>query len=112
MSILRTGARYWEASAGCATDIWMDRKGGYGIFEGNSTFAYAWPVPPTQRNSYAVVVDTSPWKRTRSKWTLRRATRSSWDVLKSGRRVAYTRGPDGVPAGLAYATLVPDCREP
>jgi hypothetical protein len=36
--------------------------------------------------------------------TLRRVTAMQWDVYRGARLIAFTRGPDEIAAGLAFAT--------
>ena len=94
----RTGVREWSASEGGNSEIYADRKGGYSITEGFHPVAYAWPKPSGQRSYYRVLRACC----TPTGDTLRRASATRWNIFRGTRLIAFTRGPDGIAAGLAY----------
>jgi hypothetical protein len=91
--VRREGPRTWWASDGYNSEVFADKKGGYGITEGFHTYGRAWPSPAGQRSRYRVAGSNT--------WFVR-ITMERWNILRGGRVVAFTKGPDGVAAALAF----------
>lgn len=92
--VVRIGKRYWEGNAGALISIDVNKKGAYMIYENESWLNYAYPNPRGQQNRYVA----------RSGEIFRKVSATRWNVLRRGRLIAFTRGPDGVPAALAFVT--------
>jgi hypothetical protein len=91
--VRRDAPRMWWASDGYNSEVFADKKGGYGITEGFHTYGNAWPSPPGQRSRYRVAGSNT--------WFVR-ITAARWNIMRRGRLVAFTKGPDGVAAALAF----------
>jgi len=92
--IVRYSKRYWEGDAGAFISIELTKKGAYMIYENATWLNYAYPRPLGERHRYVA--------QTGEIFTQSSMTR--WNIRRRGRLVAFTRGPDGVPAALAFVT--------
>jgi hypothetical protein len=88
-----SNARDWNASRHCDSSVWADKKGRYGITDGSSVVAYAFPRRASGGRIYYIP---------RSAVTLRWISPTRRDIFDGTRRIAHTRGPDGVAAGLSF----------
>ncbi len=90
----------WWASDDCNSSVYIDR-GRYVITEGFHPVGYASPVPGT-KGVY----------RVKRGYVFRGVSETRWNVLDGTGIAAFTRGPDGVPAALAFATWYGVCSLP
>lgn len=98
--VRRGGPRSWWASDGLASSVYADRRGGYEITEGAQSYAWAFPRPSGQRKRYVVYDSVRPPDPTNHVFERVSATR--WRILRGGRVIAFTKGPDGVAAALGF----------
>jgi hypothetical protein len=88
------GKNYWEGNVGAFISIELTKDGAYMIYENATWLNYAYASPPGQRRRYvAHSGEVFTW-----------VTTTRWNVYRHGRLIAFTRGPDGVPVALAFAT--------
>jgi hypothetical protein len=77
-------------------------KGGYAIYEGHTRANHAYPRPAGQRRRYVAMTGE----------VFQQITPTRWYVYRRTGLIAFTRGPDGVAAALAFVTwgdkILPD----